>query len=185
MRNVVKTIAAGMLVVCFSGGLAYADGAKYSVKPLTKRVAAGGELKVDVLVAGVPNLGAFQVGLKATGGTEGTFTVKSVVFNETEPTFVFKNASGVKAVDSVNNEAGGAVLSGSVDATQPRYVATFTLVASDNAKGNFVIGFNQDPNHTFLRNENAVPITVKLTTATVAVFPSSEPASRKSKRGSR
>ena len=78
MRNLVKTLAVGALVGCFSGGLAFAADdpvATFTTKASKKVMRAGETITVDVSLQNVQGLGALQFMMKATGGTQGTLTV--------------------------------------------------------------------------------------------------------------
>lgn len=189
MRNVMKLLAAGTLVVCLSVGLVYADGAvaptTLDVKALQKTMLPGGTGTFEIYLKNVNDLGAFQVKMKLDGGTTGSLRITKIEIEKRRPDFVFGSAEALTAVDESGWRVGGVRITGGQDIVEPAIVATVTVQASRDAAGTFQVGLNKGEDHTFLRNSNAVAISFVFgEVATVTILNSAEPSSRDKKRTS-
>ena len=156
MRNMVRILAAGALVGCLAGGLAYADGEARPTFKLTapERVSPGEVFTVQLNLLNVNNLGAFPFPSATTGGV-----VTSIVMETDSPDYVF-TGQAIDAVDSSEPKkmrAGAVKMDGGNDIVNG-IVATLTIRAPKK-RGTFQINLASDPNQTFLRNANATPIT--------------------------
>lgn len=181
MRNMVKILTAGALVVCLSVGLAYADGAAgatFKTKALQKVVAPGGEFTVEVRLENVTDMGAYQFMMKTSGGEQGTLTVTDIVINKALTDYVFGRANALEAVDHQQMRAGGVLMEGG-RSFESASVATVTLRASKNAAGTFQVNVAKGK-ETFLRDSTAAPIAVAIDqAATITVTSRATPHKRK------
>lgn len=183
MRNAMKILVAGTLVVCLSVGLVYADGAvaptTLDVKALQKTMLPGGTGTFEIYLKNVSDLGAFQVKMKLDGGTTGSIKVTNLVIEKNRSDFVFGSAEVLSAVDQSGWRAGGVRMTGGQNIVEPAIVATVTVQASRDAKGTFLVGLDKGEDHTFLRNSNAVAIPFVFgESATVNILNSEVPSSR-------
>ncbi len=58
---------------------------------------------VDVYLSNIPDLGAYQLLVKATGGTQGTLTVQDLAINRDRKDYVFGQAEIVDVVSKHQN----------------------------------------------------------------------------------
>ena len=177
MRKVMVALAAGMLVVGFSGVLAQAEDKAapvmptLSVKALQKVAKPGGTVTVELYASNVSDLGVYQFHVAATGGEKGSLTFEDGVIDVTRKDYVFTGSSSVPAFDK-KGVRGGAVVMGGVgkNVTEPEYIGTVTFRVSPDAAGAFEINLVANPTKTFLRNSQGVPIVSRVgEPATVSV----------------
>jgi hypothetical protein len=100
---------------------------------------SGGTITVDVFVTGVSDLRAYQVSLETLGGDAGRIALDNVRIESPRADFVFAGLQKVDAADSVGARVGSVLFNGSVDVPSTGYLGTFTLNASPDAKGTFVV----------------------------------------------
>ena len=186
MRNMVRILTAGALIVCLSVRLAYADGAAvptFKVTALQKVVAPGETFTVEVRLVNVTDLGAYQFMMKLSGGERGSLTVKGIVINKNQQDYVLGTAQAIAAVDEQQNRAGGVLMNGGKDVVSGS-VATVTLQAPKKL-GTFHVNVAEGQ-ETFLRDSSAVPIPVVIGKDwTITVSDRATPSSRDKKRSSR
>ncbi len=136
------------------GGSAYV----LSLVPESNTVPRGGTVDVRAfLTATNPiDLRGYQDAVVITGGTSGTVTVDTLEIEEQRSDFVFFDLSPVTAVDLNGGRAAAALFSGGVNVgLETKYAATFTLRASSNARGVFVVNVRAD---TQLRDSANQPL---------------------------
>jgi len=174
MRNVMKVLAAGTLVVCLSGGLVYAEDAAAPTLTVIgdqKTILPGRTGTFEVRIQDVQNLGALQVKIEISGGQQGTLTVKSMTIAKTDPNYVFASAETFSAVDSSGPQmrAGAVVVGDGVDVGESKIFATFIVEASRDAVGTYTVTLVENEAQTFLRDANAVAIQVLIKSSQVTV----------------
>ena len=164
MRKVMVALAAGMLIVGFSGVLAQAEDKAtpqlptMSVKALQKVAKPGGTVTVELYVSNVFDLGVYQFHVAASGGETGALTFEDGVIDLTRKDYVFTGSSSVPAFDKKGVRGGAVVMGGAgKDVTKPEYIGTATFRVSPDAKGAFEINLVANTK-TFLRNSSGVPI---------------------------
>lgn len=99
----------------------------------------GGVFPVDVYLSNIPDLGAYQLLVKATGGTQGTLTVKDLEINRDRKDYVFGQAQIVDVLSKHQNLLAAVKSIGGAAVGKPMYAGTFHFVASADAKGVFSI----------------------------------------------
>ena len=164
MRKVMVALAAGMLVVGFSGVLAQAEDKAapavptMSVKALQKVAKPGGTVTVELYVSNVSDLGVYQFHVAASGGENGALTFEDGLIDVTRKDYVFSGSSSLPAFDK-KGVRGGSVVMGSAgkNVTKPKYIGTATFRVSPEAKGTYEINVVANP-QTFLRDSHGVPI---------------------------
>lgn len=155
MRNMVRVLTAGALVVCLSGALSFADGEAlptFKVTAAQKAGVAGGTVTVQVGLADGVDLAALQFQMKATGGTQGTLKVVDIVMNDGQSDYIF-GPSDLHAVDKGEMRAGAVKMNGG-ETFQSASIATVTLRFSKNAQGTFMVNVVRNQS-TFLRDSTA------------------------------
>ncbi len=139
---------------------------------------AGETFVVDVYLSNIADLGAYQIRLKASGGTRGSLTQQSAMVDRSRKDFVFGADNVIAAV----SEDTGIVLvardapraAGTVTVGKPRYVGTFNFLASADAKGVFSIMVEKGPDASILTNAIAQTVSFevgKAPTITIGAVP--------------
>jgi len=145
-----------------------AYGSIIRVVPQQSHAKPGDLITVDAFVMGTPVLRTFQVGLAVVGGRTGTLSFEPGHIDKSRSDFVFGSAQSINAVDDTHARFGGTLMSGTVDATAPRYVGSFDLRVSNDASGTFLIKVRMDGD-SFLLNENGGYIRVSPMNASIKV----------------
>ena len=165
MRKVMVALAAGMLIVGFSGVVALAEDKAepavptMSVKALQKVAKPGGTVTVELYVSNVPDLGVYQFNVAASGGETGALTFEDGVIDVTRKDYVFSGSSSIPAFDKIGVRGGSVVMGGAgKTVTKPQYIGTVTFRVSPDAKGAFEISLVESATKTFIRDSHGVPI---------------------------
>jgi len=80
-----------------------------------------------------------------TGGTSGTLTVETLAIDQQRSDFVFFNMSPVTGVELNQDRAAAALFGASINVgLSTKYLTTFTLRASSDARGVFVVNVCPD-----------------------------------------
>lgn len=157
-----ETITLTVLSATFLGGLpvlASETGSETRILLTAARphLRAGDRVAIDVLVADVEDLQAFQVTLDTDGGERGSLELEEIVIDESRPEYVFSRGNALHAKNVKTREVGALQLTGSVDVTEPAVLATFLFRASQDAAGTFTVSL-AGSEHTFLRDAGACAI---------------------------
>ncbi len=130
----------------------------------------GGVFPVDVYLSNIPDLGAYQLLVKATGGTQGTLTVQDPVINRDRKDYVFGQADIVDVVNKHQTVLGAVKSSGGATVGKPMYAGTFNFVASADAKGVFSIVIEKGPAASLMTNSVAQEFSFEFgKTATITI----------------
>ena len=182
MRNMVRILAAGALVGCFAGGLAFAADSASPTFKLTapERVSPGEVFTVQLNLLNAQNVGALKFQMQVTGGI-----VKNIVVEKESPNFVFTGQT-INAVDSsepMKMRAGAVKMDGGNDVVNG-VVATIEIQAGKRI-GEIQVSLANDPNQTFLRNASAVPITGFVVESAVVGVGQARPTAVKARKSGR
>ena len=135
-----------------------ADGPVMFLRAATEAVAPGQRVRVEVFVNNVEDLGVFQVQLASKQGREyGRLDIVESRVEKTRDDFALGQSQVIAAADQKNMRAGALRMSGGVDIDEPRYLATFTLLASKDAQGTFEVSVKVGQ-ETFMNDSNSVAI---------------------------
>jgi hypothetical protein len=151
------------------------SGAVVTLVPSQTNVAPGGSLNVDVFVSNATNLRSYQVTLAINGGSSGGLTISNLQIDGSRGDYIFGTQQKFDAVDEVGGRLGGVLFSGGIDVTNPSYVGTFTLNATNDAAGAFNVKVEQAGHASMLfSNSNDV---IEFTTPTINVSVGTKPTS--------
>ena len=110
------------------------------VQPRQDRIHAGDTVVVDVFVSDVSAVRGYELSLNVTGRAIGLLTVESAEVDESHVSFAFRDMDHESVSDLVRVRLGSALYSGSVSvANELAYLGSFTLRASENARGKFTV----------------------------------------------
>ena len=125
---------------------------------------------MDVYLSNIPDLGAYQLLVKATGGTQGTLTVQDLVINRDRKDYVFGSDQIVDVVNKHMALLGAVKSSGGATVGKPMYAGTFNFVASADAKGGFSIVIEKGPAASLMTNSTAQELPFEFgKTATITI----------------
>ena len=172
MRKAIVALAVGPLIGSVLVSSAWADGgrkvptltgASMSVRTVDQAVVPGGVVKVDIVLNKVANLACYQLALAATGGEQGTLTLKNIVIDTARKDYVFHGEQVIPVVDMVQGRAGAIQMYGGRDVpdAESAYIATGVFRASADAKGVFKINVVAGK-ETFLRDSDAGAIVCRV-----------------------
>ncbi len=183
MKHLARAMVLGMLGVGIVGvGVTQADDARSRTNlqvPQGAGVTAaavqtsgrpGGVFPVDVYLSNIPDLGAYQLRLQATGGTRGTLTVQDLVIDRARKDYVFGQAEIVDVANKHMALLGAVKSSGGSTVGKPMYAGTFNFVASADAKGVFSVIIEKGPAASLMTNSVAQELSFELgKTATITI----------------
>lgn len=144
--------------------------ATLTLLPTKRIIDAGDSLDIDVYIAGAPDLRAYQVAVEAHALPKGHLTLQSLQVDAMRPDLAFVPLGAAHSLE--RRALFSALPRGSVDASAPTYLATFTFRASADAQG--ACRLNTDPRETLLHNAAAAAVAVKTVGTMVLVRPASE-----------
>ncbi len=133
-------------------------------------IAPGETVTIDAFVRGAPDVRSFQVTLITNGGERGKLIGEDLWIDKSRNDYLFGTQQALDAVDPTNGRLGGVLFEGGIDTTsQPRYLGSFKLRASNDAAGTFTIGVKEQGRHSFLWTSQNKPISFYTETATITV----------------
>lgn len=134
------------------------DGPVMFLRAAAEAVTPGQRVQVEVFVNSVEDLGVFQVQLTSKEGRhQGRLEIVESRVEKTRDDFALGQSQIIAAADQKNMRAGALRMSGGVDIEQPRYLATFVLLASKDARGTFDVSVKIGT-ESFLSDSNSVSI---------------------------
>ena len=183
MQQLTRALALGMLGVGIIGvnaaqagdtrekvTLQVPQGAGVTAAALRTTGRAGEVFPVHVYLSNINDLGAYQLRLKATGGTQGTLTVKDLKIDQTRKDYVFGQEKTVPTISRDTALLAAVKWSGGATIGKPLYAGTFDFVASADAKGVFSIVIEKGPAASLLTNSVAQTLPFELgKTATITI----------------
>ncbi|MFQ5590588.1 MAG: hypothetical protein ACE5HE_05450 [Phycisphaerae bacterium] len=117
---------------------------------------------VHVYLSNIPDLGAYQIRLKAEGGTRGSLSVRDLTIERSRKDYVFGTEEIVDVVNRTDAILGAVKARGGTAVGKPRYAGTFNFEASADAKGVFSIVIEKGPAATLLTNSVAQTLPFEL-----------------------
>ncbi len=129
----------------------------------------GDTIDVDVYVANVADLRAYEVKLNVQGGGNGQVSLLDLGADKIRPDYVFSGREEVGAVDRSNRRMCGALVSGAADAAEHGYLGTYTFQVSADASAAFEISIQVDEDASLLLNPLSAPIAFTPGSAVVTV----------------
>jgi len=145
-------------------GVAF-DAPILSVRGRSASARPGELVRVDAWVENADDLAAYEVSVRVTGGDRGTIAVEDVSVAADHDDYLFRGTTPISITDE--RRAAGALLNGSAGATDPAYLATFSLRVSDDAAGTFQIAVD-DGERSLLRDAQALEVVYR-TAAPLAI----------------
>ena len=134
------------------------DGPLMYVRGAIEAVAPGQRIEVEVFVNSVEDLGVFQVQLASKEGRHrGQLDIVESRVEKTRDDFALGQSQIIAAADPKNMRAGALRMYGGVDIEQPRYLATFVLLASKDARGTFDVSVKVGT-ESFMNDSNSLAI---------------------------
>lgn len=136
--------------------------------PVQTSVRAGRSVRVDVFVAGVENLRAYQITPQVSASDSVELGFASGRIDENRADYVFAGRQTIAAFDTEGWRFGSIMYEGGVRADERAYVGSFELTTSPDASGSYLIGANVDAS-TFLADLNSAAIDYRVAFGTVNV----------------
>ena len=134
------------------------DGPVMYLRAATEAVTPGQRIQVEVFVNSVEDLGVFQVQLTLKEGRHrGRLEIVESRVEKTRDDFALGQSQIIAAADQKNMRAGALRMYGGVDIEQPRYLATFVLLASKDARGTFDVSVKVGT-ESFMNDSNSLAI---------------------------
>jgi len=168
---------AARLSTHFSTAPVVPTGATITFVPQQPKIEPGSTVLVDAFVSGANDLRAYQVAVDISGGQTGRFEMKDMYIDTARTDWVFADMQAVSAANRTGGRMMGALYSGGVNVSEPKYAGTLVLEASPDALGTFNISLRATE-ETTLKNPDSVEIAFMApapTSIEVAVRASSGP----------
>ncbi len=114
------------------------------VQPRQRRIRAGDTVVVDLFLSSVSNLRGYELALDITPKRPRSLTSSLIVegaeVNESHASFAFRDLDYEAIADPTRVRLGSALYSGSISVGgEPVYLGSFTLRASEDARGKFMV----------------------------------------------
>ena len=110
-----------------------------SLVPSDLTIAPGEEVTVDVWVGGVPDLGAYEFTVDATGGRGGRLDLVAATIDDSRNDHVFHQVAHSTAADVEAALIAARASDGGSQMTGRSYLGTYTFRASADARGPFLL----------------------------------------------
>ncbi|MCH8252514.1 MAG: hypothetical protein IID36_08700 [Planctomycetes bacterium] len=110
---------------------------------------------MDVFIAGVADLRAYQVAVDAFARNNERLSVGDVVVDTARRDYAFSSRASLPATDTVGSRLGSVLIEGAVDVASPRYLGTFVFDTVGVAAGDTVRVEVRVGEDSFLRNESS------------------------------
>jgi hypothetical protein len=162
--TMIVVLGAANMAAAMDQTQANAPAAAVTVKAVQGSVQPGGTVTVEAYVSGAVNVAAYQIQLRATGGSKGTLTLESMSVDKQRQDFAFFQAGAelIDLQDQKNEWLGLVRVSGGSDMIKPVYAATFVFRASADAAGVFKINVPNDNQDTYILDTAGLQVMHKI-----------------------
>lgn len=123
----------------------------------------------DIFISGAPALRTYQLALDASGGLGGRLDRGGGTIDQKRPDFVFHgDGQVIAAVDDLMGRFGALLMKGAQDASERKYLGSYSFRASDGAIGTFTVTVRQT-HDTILADLQSKDIPYRVESATVTI----------------